>query len=143
MPAGASIVYEYKSSADFGAVLITKNPVHRNAYYHESPFKRWVRDNADFLMRHKRREEIKNHGLSIVTDVYTTKKCSLNAWTDSSKAVRVGFSVNAQGQLNVGADGGWSVAESAGGWNHYEGEVMSLLATKRVLVLSDLRIGWR
>jgi len=136
LPAGASLVYEYKSSTDFGAVLITQNPVHRNAFYHESPFKRWVKDNADNLIKHRRREEIKNHGLTIVTDVYTSKKCSLNAWTDSSKAVRVGFSVNAMGQLNVGADGGWSVAESAGGWNHYEGEVTGLLATERRRLLT-------
>src|ERR1700753_2650604 len=58
----------------FGAVFISQNPVHRNAFYHESLFKRWVRDNADNLMKHRRSEEIKDHGLTIVTDVYTGKK---------------------------------------------------------------------
>lgn len=116
------MTFEYKSSSNFGAVLITKSPVHRDAYYHESPFRRWVKDNAHVLMQHKRKYEIKTHGLCIITDVYSTEKCSVNAWTDSSRTVKVEFAVNALGQLDVGVGGGWSVQGSAGGWSHYAGE---------------------
>jgi hypothetical protein len=124
------VVFEYKSSANFGAVLITSNPVHRDAFYHESPFKRWVKDNVDTLMHHPRREEIKEHGLCIVTDVYSTKKCSLTAWEGSEKVVQVGFKVTAEGVLDVGLSGGWYVHQTAGAWNHYSGENVILVPGK-------------
>ncbi|EON64522.1 hypothetical protein W97_03755 [Coniosporium apollinis CBS 100218] len=100
-PASEALTFEYKSSGNFGAILITEKPIHREAFHHESPFKRWVKDNVDALMESKHKDEIKSHRLSIVTDVYSTKKSSLTTWTDSSRTIRVGFKVTAQNAVDA------------------------------------------
>jgi len=140
IPATGTACFEYQSSGDFGAVLITASPVHRAAFYYESPFKRWVKSNVDALHRSPRHAEIKKYGLSIVTDTYSTKKCSLTAWADKSRKVTIGFKVNAQGLIDVGIDGGWYVGTAAGGWNHYEGKVSFRGFPSTVLVNNSQRI---
>jgi hypothetical protein len=128
LPAKGVVVFKYKSTDDSGAVLITKTPVHRDAFYHESPFTRWVKSNSVALMRHARKDEIKKYGLTIITDVYSTKRCSLTAWRGTSKTVQAGFNVTAEGLLDVGFDSSWYVNKTAGAWNHYAGEKVSISA---------------
>lgn len=99
-----------------------QKPIHRDVSYHESPFKRWVKDNVDALMESQYKDEIHSHGLPIATSVYSTKNSSLTSLTDSSRKIRVGFKVTAEDLIDVETDGGWYLGATPGRWNHYEGE---------------------
>jgi len=87
------------------------------------PFTRWVHDNIDALMASPRGEDIKRHGLAVIRDTYSTKKCLLSVWDSGKRAVSVGLTVDAHGALNLGAGGGWSQATEAGGWRHFSPQV--------------------
>lgn len=114
---------EFHSSSDSGAVMVTAKPVKHKAYYHESPFSRWVTDNLDALTAGPRQEEIKKYGLSIITDTYSSKKCILNAWQGKEKSVSIGLSVNSKGIVDLGLEGGWHIETASGGWKEYSGKV--------------------
>jgi hypothetical protein len=107
-------VYQLSSKSDFGAVLMTEPNVWREGYYHDSPFESWVRQNSEILAR--LRPEIKVHGLFVVKWTYTTKKCSLNAWTNKDKVVTVGFQAKAVSIGEAAPHGNWYQASSDGGW---------------------------
>jgi hypothetical protein len=63
-----------------------------------------------------RGEDVKRHGLAVIRDTYSTKRCLLNAWVAEQRAVSVELTVDAHGALNLGTGGGWSHATEAGGW---------------------------
>lgn len=114
IPATASCVYQLSSKSDFGAVLMTEPNLWREGYYHDSPFESWVRQNSEALAR--LRPEIKTYGLFVVKWTYTTKKCSLNAWTNKDKVVTVGFQAKAVSIGEVAPHGTWYESSSDGGW---------------------------
>ena len=83
IPADASVVYRFKSDAKFGAILMTDQPVWKQAVYHDQPFREWVKTNSPRLLQ--RYPDIKEHGLWVVKKTYSTKHCSLNAWTSAER----------------------------------------------------------
>ncbi|KAK0703693.1 hypothetical protein B0T26DRAFT_732278 [Lasiosphaeria miniovina] len=122
LPEGAATgkaFYKYQGSENAGAVLITVKPISARSFLHESPFSRWTYDNIDALMASPRGEDIKTHGLAIIRDTYSTKKCLLNVWESGSRAFSVGLTVDAHGVLNLGVGGGWSDATDAGGCREF------------------------
>jgi hypothetical protein len=76
-------------------------------------------------MSSARAEEIKKYGLFVVTDTYTTTKCSLTAWTDPAREVVLGFDVGVSGLGKVGPGVKWYEAENASGWNRHEASSVS------------------
>jgi hypothetical protein len=58
----------------------------------------------------------------VVTQTYTTPKCSLTAWTDSKSEVFLGFDAGIKGVGETKPQGGWSEGNSANGWEKYEQE---------------------
>jgi hypothetical protein len=107
-------VYQLSSKSDFGAVLMTEPNVWREGYYHDSPFQSWVRQNSETLAQ--LRPEIKTYGLFVVKWTYTTKRCSLNAWTNKDKVVTVGFQAKAVSIGEAAPHGNWYQSSSDGGW---------------------------
>lgn len=88
LPAGASC--KFVSSTDFGAVLATAGEeVVRDTYYYSAPFREWLKDNAQALI--KARPEVRDHGVWVVATTYSTRKCSIAAWTSRDVEVVVGI----------------------------------------------------
>ncbi|TFK44651.1 hypothetical protein BDQ12DRAFT_673333 [Crucibulum laeve] len=117
LPVSASAVYSFSTDTDSGAILLTIPPVVHDRYYYESPFKNWVKHNAVTLL--KRRPEIKDYGLWIITSTYTTKKCAINLWKKSGKALKVAFSAKVVGIGECGPSGEWSKDQNEQGWSEF------------------------
>jgi hypothetical protein len=120
LPVTLSLQIKYTTSSSFGAVLVTEPPVTHNAFYYTSPFTTWVQDNAHALLSGDYKEDIRKNGLVVVTQTYTTSKCSITAWTDTKSEAFLGFDVGIKGAGDVKAQGGWYEGNSAGGWEKYE-----------------------
>lgn len=153
LPEGAAkgtAFYEYKSDESSGAVLITMKPISSRGFLHESPFTRWVHDNIDALMASPRSEEIKRHGLAVIRDTHSTKKCLMNVWESGKRAFSVGLTVDAHGALDLGVSGGWSHATESGGWREFSPKVsldwqMKLMARSKQILTYRNRTqmtGW-
>ena len=50
IPADASVLFDYQSSTDFGAILVCPETVVQEGYYHEEPFRKWAIDNAKAIL---------------------------------------------------------------------------------------------
>jgi hypothetical protein len=100
---------------------MTEPKVWREGFYHDSPFESWVKKNCAAII--KNRPEVKDHGLWVVKWIYTTPKCSLNAWTNKSKSVTIGFKANAVGIGEFAPQGAWFEASTDGGWIHSTAKV--------------------
>lgn len=122
LPVDASLRLEYSSSSDVGAVLITSSPISRNGYYYQSPFKDWVKANARALLHGPLAPDIKEHGLFVVTQTYTTEKAALTAWQGSQNKAYFGFGADAMGLGEISPHVQWYVGNSAAGWNMHESE---------------------
>jgi hypothetical protein len=122
LPITASLQIKYTTSSSFGAVLVTTPPITHNAFYYSSPFSQWVSDNAHALLSGDYKDDIHANGLVVVTQTYTTPKCSLTAWTDSKSEVFLGFDAGINGLGNLKPQGGWYEGNSASGWQKYEQE---------------------
>ena len=78
MPADVNLCCRYKSSLDYGAMLLTVPPVTKEFYYHEMPFLKWFERNAKAIL--KNFPEVKERDLWVVTMTCSTPECSINAW---------------------------------------------------------------
>ena len=99
---------------------MTESPVWREALYYDQPFRDWVAANALTLL--KLRPEIQEHGLWIVRWIYSTRKCALNAWTDKSKSITVGFKAKVVGAGELGPDAEWYESSHDSGWIHAQAD---------------------
>ncbi|KZF19065.1 hypothetical protein L228DRAFT_53304 [Xylona heveae TC161] len=126
LPAQASVQLKYKMTSDFGAVLVTAAPIIHEAFYYESPFRNWVKENGRALLHGPLAEEIKSHGIFVVTQTYATARCSLTAWQNPSNEVFLGFDIGMTGIGELGPHAGWYEGRSDSGWNHFEGKVSDI-----------------
>lgn len=110
-----------------GAVLLTVPPVVHERYYYESPFKKWMKTNAAAIL--KRRPEVKEYGLWIITSTYATKACAINMWKEGGYRVEIGFLAKAVGIGELGPSGEWMKDARLEGWSEYE--------FAKVLIASD------
>lgn len=117
LPADLSAHFTYSNSTAGGALLLTTPPITRQRYYHETPFKRWVQDNAASLVH--RREEIATYGLWVVCSTHATRDCAIHLWDEKSRKVDVGFDVGVDGVGELGPAGGWVLGQAEGGWERY------------------------
>lgn len=118
LPVAASGTYSFSANKAEGAVLLTVPPVVHERYYFESPFKNWVKKNAAAIL--KRRPEVKEYGLWIVTSTYATKACAINMWKEGGYRVEIGFLARAVGIGELGPSGKWMKDQRLEGWNEYE-----------------------
>lgn len=66
------------------------------------------------------KDDIHANGLVVVTQTYTTPKCSLTAWTDAKSEAFLGFDVGVKGVGDLKPQGDWIEGNSAEGWQKYE-----------------------
>jgi hypothetical protein len=134
----AHAVIKYSTKEDFGALLLTTPPIERRGYSSESPIKRWYQANIETLMspEFKYAGDFKDHGLFVVTETHSTKKCSLISWSHPSKEIGVGIDAGATGVANAGVHGKYVASTNQGGWCHYQGKVSLQLSIK--LLLADI-----
>jgi len=116
IPVTVSTVYSYSTNSALGAVLFTSSPVTHERYYHESPFKNWVKKNAAVIFQ--RWPEVKKHGLWIITSTYATKKCAINMCYNGGRGFKVGFSAKAV-MGEAGPSGEWHRDQADEGWGEY------------------------
>ena len=113
---------EYQRSESCGAVLISSSPVLREAFYYQAPFKKWVKENATALLHGQLAEDIKKHGLFVVTQTFATKKCALTAWRSPETKVHFGFGFGISGLAELSPEVEWYAGSSETGWNFHEAE---------------------
>ncbi|KAL8822490.1 MAG: hypothetical protein Q9191_006776 [Dirinaria sp. TL-2023a] len=122
LPVDANLAVEYQSAVSYGAVLISSSPVTREAFYYQAPFKKWVKENAAALLHGHLAEDIKQHGLFVVTQTFATKKCALTAWRHSERKVHFGFGAGISGLAELSPEVDWYAGSSETGWNFHEAE---------------------
>lgn len=125
IPVTASAVYSYHIDSDIGAILLTRAPVTHERYYHSTPFKDWMKDNAHIILD-RWRYEAKEFGMWIVTSTFSTRKCAINMWTTRKRGVKVGFSADIAGVGKIGPGIDWYRSHTDEGWGEYTSEVCGL-----------------
>lgn len=100
-------------------------------YHHrvsqESDIRTWFNRNKKKLLAAKYASQISEHGLFIVTGTYSTTRCSIASWSDTSSDVYLGCSADVAGSQLADVHGGWYLGSSAGGLNHYDAPVCFVL----------------
>ncbi|KAF9032346.1 hypothetical protein BJ165DRAFT_1358008 [Panaeolus papilionaceus] len=120
IPVTASTVFKYTSDLDTGAILLTDPPITHERFYHESPFKQWVKQNSLTIL--KQWPEVKTYGLWVVTSTYSTQRCAINLWNKKGCGLHIGFSTDVAGLGELGPDGEWYRSSTEEGWMEYGGK---------------------
>lgn len=139
IPITVSSVYAYSTDHDVGGVLLTSPPITQQRYYHASPFKKWVKQNALKIIQ--RWPEVQDHGVWIVSSTHATKKCAINMWKSRGRGFKVGFSVDAMGAGGAGAGGEWYRSQTDEGWGEYTAGV-SILFRFTLQVFTHVNLGY-
>jgi hypothetical protein len=134
IPANIAALYEFESSDDFGAILMTKAPVLHERLYGSTTYRKWCRDNTPILL--DKWPEIKKNGLIIVTSTYNTREANINAWEDKSKKVSIGFIASTVDVFDVAPSSEWYKAPSDGGWIVSTAENVGLLESILELLIT-------
>lgn len=90
-----------------------------------SPFRGWVYENALALMKSKVGEDVRKHGLCIITQTYATPKCKMTAWNQRNGSVTIGIDVEATEGIKLGVDATFHEGKGVAAWRSYEAEVSS------------------
>jgi hypothetical protein len=116
IPADASVLFDYQSSTDFGAILVCPETVVQEGFYHQEPFRKWAFDNATAILKAK--PDAKTNGFWVVTTTDSTTDVWTNAWTSKDTQVSIAFKVDAVSAGEIAPSGEFYRADSASGWNH-------------------------
>lgn len=112
---------KYKSSANFGAVLIARNPVTLISYNDETLFRSWLAANKAQLSS-QCGTELRRYGLQIITRIYTSPGCSINAWGSKDEEVDLSMKAKASMLGELGEDLEWAQRLTDNNWSHYKGK---------------------
>ena len=126
LPVDANLAVEYQTADSYGAVLISSSPVTREALYYQAPFRKWVKENAIALLHGHLAEDIKQHGLFVVTQTFATQKCAVTAWRSPERKVHFGFGVGISGLAELSPEVEWYAGSSETGWNFHEADQSEL-----------------
>ena len=114
IPADIGALFKFKTDELFGAILMTTNPVTREALYGERDYKEWCRVNASAILLSW--PDIEDHDLIIVTSIHRTARADLRSWQDKTKEITIGFRVSATGMGEVAPSSEWYKAGGDDGW---------------------------
>ena len=117
LPVGCTTAFKYHSSRDFGAILLCEAEVLEERYFHESPFRKWLKTNLETIL--KKVEDVREHGVYIVTKTFSTNKCSINVWTEKSNEVIIGVGAKVPSVAGADVSGGWSRGHSSSSWRSW------------------------
>lgn len=83
-----------------------------------------MKNNAMKILK-KYPDEMKQHGVWIITSTHTTDKCSILMWREQQKKFNVGFSADVSGAGSIKPDLEWYGANTDEGWGEYTADVSS------------------
>lgn len=126
IPADIGALFKFTTNKSFGAILLTTNPVVREAIFGERVFKTWCKDNAETILTSW--PDVIDKGLVIVTSIYKTARADLTSWQDQEKEVKVGFRPSASEVGELAAASEWYTASGDSGWNTYQSPNVSHIA---------------
>jgi len=115
-PAEATITFSLESSTKNGAVLLCNTPVFREGLRDEEILRQWGKENAKAILAN--RPDVKQYGFYVTKAIWATEDVWINAWTNSERAVSIGFEVRATSAGELAPKVQYSKSQSAGGWVH-------------------------
>ncbi|KAI9741098.1 MAG: hypothetical protein M1834_002811 [Cirrosporium novae-zelandiae] len=119
LPVTPGVNLKFEKSSKYGAVLMT-DPVTYTSFPHKPPFHQWCKANASALLADKTYgPELKEHHLFIVTEVYSTPRCSIVQWEDTTKEISIGVSAEAWGAGKLTGSGFWNKITNLGTWRGF------------------------
>lgn len=125
IPLEASMLVDYQTTTDFGAILVCPSTVVQEGYYHRNPFSQWAQENASAIL--KAQPDVKTDGFWIVTSTYAAADIWINAWRSKDHHVTIGFKAGAAAVGEIAPSGEFYRADSASGWIHPLVEVRNRL----------------
>jgi len=137
IPAEVSLLIHFELQSDFGAVLICASEVTLEGYHHLAPFRDWARKNAEKLLGAF--PDILKTGFYIAVTTHSTTDVYINAWTNQSHSVTLGFKAGAIPTGEIAPETEWYRAESASGWNH---PICQVDGEKKVVFLRGLKFEY-
>ncbi|XHG07176.1 hypothetical protein AWENTII_010336 [Aspergillus wentii] len=117
LTAGVSLKFAKKSG--YGAVLMA-DPVTYEAFPHKEPFHKWCKDNAPKLLADETfGPELKRRNFFIITELYTTNRCSITQWDGREKEMCIGVSAEAWSMGKLTGGGFWGKSTNIGSWRGF------------------------
>ncbi|OTA82498.1 hypothetical protein M434DRAFT_37076 [Hypoxylon sp. CO27-5] len=116
IPVDASLLVEFQSEQDFGAVLLCTKEVEKAGYHHAGPFRQWAVNNAGKLL--KQFPEVHKHGFHMVITTYSSPEVYINFWTRKSNHVILGFQAGLTPAGEIAPTAETYRAQSTSNWNH-------------------------
>lgn len=108
------------------------DPVTYATFPHKAKFHKWCKDNAAALLSDETfGPEVRKRSFWIITEVYTSPRCSITYWDGSNKEMKIDISAEAWSAGKLTGGGFWTKSTSAGSWRGYgfeqsgEGQVSS------------------
>lgn len=86
--------------------MLTTAPITQSMTVDDRPLLQWVKNNAGKLVD-RYREQIKEHGLWIVTKTYQTSRCASLLLRSKSSEATIGLVVDATGVASLGPEVSW------------------------------------
>ncbi|KAB8216985.1 hypothetical protein BDV33DRAFT_206880 [Aspergillus novoparasiticus] len=120
MPVTAGAGFNFMRTRHDGALLMA-DPVTYHSYTNDSPFSEWLRDNERALvMCQGHRYHIPRYGLCIITEAYTTARCTISHWDGQTTEIDVAFTADAlNGALSLTGRGTWNKISGGGFWRGF------------------------
>lgn len=123
LPAGIPLaeigaLFKFDITGDFGAILLTQPPVQREGFLHASTIRTWSKRNAAKVA--KLWPDVKDHGMFVVTSIYTTQRAKIHVWSGSRHEVTVGFKAGATEIGEIAPSTEWYTERADDGWVEVE-----------------------
>ncbi|KAK0118518.1 hypothetical protein ONS95_007409 [Cadophora gregata] len=118
-PASAGVNLAFEKSSNYGAVLMA-DPVTFESFPHKEQFHQWCKANAPILLADKIFGPVlKRRPLFIVTELYSTPRCSITYWEGATKQVSIGVSADAWSAGKLTGSGFWGKSTNVGTWRGF------------------------
>jgi hypothetical protein len=113
LPVDAKVAVKYKTSTDFGAILMCDEEAVVEGYDHRDPFRAWLKQNAPTLLTNY--PTVKKHGIYVATLTYSSSDIHIEVWQNPQKEITLGFKAGVTGVGSVGPSVKWMRASSSDG----------------------------
>lgn len=133
LPVDVGGAVQYRTSTDFGAVLMCDSSVVAEGYDYRNPFKVWLKMNAKKLL--VKYPDLKKYGVCVVTWTYSSTNIHINAWDNPGNEVVLGFKAGMSGLGSLGPELSWLRGKSSSGWSSWNDQ-------KRVVFFTGVKVDF-
>lgn len=113
LPASVGAAHKYRTTKDFGAIVLCNRAIFKEGYNHLEPFQRWLKDNSKKLL-----EEYPNRTIIFATETYSTEDVQIGTWQGSSNEIVVGVNVGVP-QASVDGATTYFRSHTSGHWRQF------------------------